>query len=123
VAGIESRLSRLTLLACPVNIRRIVAHLAFACFLLLSQQLGIVHAISHIASDSSLSESKRKQLPKELQCEQCLAFAAIGSGLTSSPISIAPVFLPSAAPVTALHAYLLPPAGRLFDSRAPPSHS
>jgi hypothetical protein len=106
-----------------VNVRRVFAHLAFACFLLLSQQLGIVHAISHISADSSLSDSKREPLPKELQCEQCLSFAGIGSGLTGSPARITQLVLPNEAPAGKPFTKPLPPAGRIFDSRAPPVRS
>jgi hypothetical protein len=106
----------------PVKVRPVLAYIAFA-FMLLSQQLGIVHAISHLSSDVHTSASQKKQLPAELQCAQCLAFAAIGSGLTSAA---SPLALPNAvtdAHVAAARIVELPSPSRAFDSRAPPVRS
>lgn len=99
--------------------RRILAYIAFA-FLLLSQQLGITHAISHISSESTPASSQKKQLLGEMQCGQCLAFAALGSGLHGSPPSVAPVPALSDAAIALLLSKPLPATFRVFDSRAPP---
>lgn len=99
--------------------RRVFAHIAFA-FLLLSQQLGIMHAISHISQDAAYGSVQEKRLPRELQCEQCLTFAAFGSGLTGalpSPL----FFLPEIDTAIAVSIVeRLPATPRAFDSRAPP---
>jgi hypothetical protein len=102
-----------------VKVRRVFAYVAFV-FLLLSQQLGIMHAVSHITSDVASSSSKKKQLPSETQCEQCLAFAALGSGLSGSPPSGLPLQALTDAAIAFPLVILLPAAFRVFDSRAPP---
>ncbi|RZI44194.1 hypothetical protein EGT07_01835 [Herbaspirillum sp. HC18] len=99
--------------------RQVLAYLALAC-LLLTQQLGMVHAITHIARDAPARSLDEKQLPAEMQCAQCLAFAAIGTGLTGSPPS-AVFFTASTETFNAvLPVKPLPAAPRAFDSRAPP---
>lgn len=105
-----------------MNLRSVFARIAFILFLLVAQQQAVVHAISHFSPHAASGVSK-KQLPSELQCEQCLAFAAIGSALTGShahpPLPAAPaivgVVAPSPAPVIALW--------RAFNPRAPPLFS
>jgi hypothetical protein len=103
-----------------VKPRRFLAHVAFAFFLLLAQQLGAAHAISHFSSDNSSSRSHEKQLPAEMQCAQCLAFAAVGSALNGAPPAFCATLQLSemllAAPLT-IH---LPSLIRAFNSRAPP---
>lgn len=98
--------------------RPILVKLLFA-FLLLSQQFGITHSISHLAPETASSNYK-KQLPTEAQCLQCLAFAAIGSGLTSSPSTLSALAVPSDTAVGAHAGMPLPAARRHFNPRAPP---
>lgn len=100
--------------------RRLVTHAVLTCLLLLSQQLGMVHAISHLAEDLSAA-SRKTPLPAELQCEECLAFAAIGAGLTGSPPAVSPLPAATAMPVAVLHVNPFPAPLRAFDSRAPPA--
>jgi hypothetical protein len=101
-------------------VNRAIACIAFA-FLLLSQQLGFAHAISHLATRADAGSLQKKSLPAELQCEQCLHFSALGSGLTSAAPTLAlpaASTLPFIAPrVEAPH----PRVARAFDSRAPPA--
>jgi len=100
--------------------RRFLARIAFAFALLLSQQLGIAHAISHFSSDTSSGGLDQKQLPGEMQCGQCLAFAAIGSALNGQPPTFClPFQSPQPAPAAPLAKPLLS-LTRAFDSRAPP---
>ncbi|MDB5854665.1 MAG: hypothetical protein JWR22_2706 [Herminiimonas sp.] len=98
--------------------RPILVKLLFA-FLLLSQQLGITHAISHLGAETTASNVK-KQLPAETQCMQCLAFASIGSGLTGSPSASSAVAVP--ADTSAGHHASTPLRAplRIFNPRAPP---
>lgn len=103
-----------------VIVRRAFAHIAFAFLLLVSQQLGMAHAVSHLSQDSRSGSVQKKQLPAELQCDQCLAFAAIGAGLTSSPPSLPQFLAPRETSVEVPLAKELPAAPRAFDSRAPP---
>jgi hypothetical protein len=104
----------------PVTGRRLFAHIACTFLLLFSQQLGITHAISHLSSYVTSNSPQEEQLPSEMQCAQCFAFASIGSGLTGalpSPLQL------SATTETSVGAWLIKPFAadyRSFDSRAPP---
>ena len=100
-----------------MKIRHVFAYVAFAC-LLFSQQLGIVHAVSHLSQGTG--SVLEKQLPAELQCEQCLAYAAFGSALTGSPPPAPAFFAQRAVVAEPLHLTSLPVEARPFDSRAPP---
>lgn len=81
--------------------------------------MGYAHAVSHLSDTSSRSQ-QNKQLPIEQACEQCLAFAQIGSALASHVFLIfgdaapAPLALPYQAPI------LFPRTVCVFHSRAPP---
>jgi hypothetical protein len=102
----------------PVITRPILVKLLFA-FLLLSQQLGITHAISHLGAETA-SSSYKKQLPTETQCLQCLAYASIGSGLPSSPSLLSALATPPDIFFSAGAEKPLPSAPRAFNPRAPP---
>jgi hypothetical protein len=103
-----------------VIVHRTFIHVAFAFLLLLSQQLGISHAITHLSACANSSSLQKQKLPAEKQCEQCLSFAALDSGLTSSSSA----FLRPAGPVNAYAEVLfigpLSAAILAFESRAPP---
>lgn len=103
-----------------VKVHRTFAHIAFAFLLLLSQQLGISHAITHLSADASSGSTQKKQLPAERQCEQCLSYAALDSGLTSS----SPAFQRPADPIdTCVEVMFTTPRPaiiRAFEPRAPP---
>lgn len=105
----------------PVQVRQTAIHFAFALLLLLTQQLGVVHAVRHIGQDRAAASVDDKKLPSEAHCEQCLAYAAIGSALTAAP---SPLFVDLRAtqltiPVSTRER--LPAAHYAFRSRAPPS--
>lgn len=100
-----------------MKIRHVFAYVAFAC-LLFSQQLGIAHAVSHLSQN--IGGVQEKQLPAELQCEQCVTFAAFGSALTGSPPPGPTFFAQRAVAAEPLRITLLPAEARPFDSRAPP---
>jgi hypothetical protein len=103
-----------------VIVHRTFIHIAFAFLLLLSQQLGVSHAITHLAADADSGSLQKKQLPAEKQCGQCLAFAGLDSGLTST----SPTFLQPAGPVDAYAAarFIGPLSAAIlaFEPRAPP---
>jgi hypothetical protein len=103
-----------------VKPQRIFSHLAFALFLLLSQQLGIAHAISHFSSDRISRSTHEKPLPAEMHCSQCLAFAAIGSALNSASATFATVLPVSWLPIAPPIARPIPFTHRAYHSRAPP---
>ncbi|WP_019142360.1 hypothetical protein [Noviherbaspirillum massiliense] len=103
-----------------MKLRQTTIHLVLALFLLLSQQLGMTHAVSHLSTDIASSTAPGKQLPGELHCDQCTAFASIGAALTGSPPSwrADPVIREMA--IASPTARRLPSTIRAFDSRAPP---
>ena len=91
-----------------------------ALLLLLSQQMGFAHAVSHSSDHPRYSSSHGKQLPIEQTCQQCLAFAQIGSALPSAIFSLPAVVAPDALAIANSPPVLYPRAIRAFHSRAPP---
>ena len=81
-----------------VNVRRPIVYVLLSLLLVLSQQMGISHALAHwssqramvTAGDSSDAEPA-KSLALDPSCGQCLAFAQIGTaadtGFYSFPIA------------------------------------
>jgi hypothetical protein len=97
--------------------RRAFAHFMLTFALLLAQQGGFAHELSHFAHASSPTD---KQLPHSKACEQCASYSQLGTGFIAQPVFLA-------APDFAGTAYLFcgveHPAPRFFShlSRAPPS--
>lgn len=91
-----------------------------ALLLLLSQQMALAHAVTHIRQPVESGSTTDDGLPDELQCIKCFAFASVGTALSSAALSW----------FIALDARWSTPAGivihprrsllRAFDSRAPP---
>ena len=102
-----------------MRIRRSIQHVLLSLLLLLSQQMGVAHAVSHL-SDVRQQTSQNKQLPVEQMCEQCLAYAQIGSALTSA--AVLPVVQIAASVVVdgATAQYFSLRTVYAFQSRAPP---
>ncbi len=117
-----------------MTLKRNIVYALLSLLLVLSQQLGIVHAVSHLSDgrhagaqvqqlqergDSSVS----KNLALDQSCEQCLAFAQIASAV-STPFYSFPA-ASHAAPVATLA--VTPLACQrtvcVFQSRAPPQHA
>ncbi|KIF81850.1 hypothetical protein [Noviherbaspirillum autotrophicum] len=103
-----------------MKLRQTATHVVLALLLLLSQQLGIAHAVSHLTTQSTSGVAQQKQLPPELQCDQCLAFAAIGSAVNAAPHAFFIGLAANPFEVGLAPFRLLPPTIRAFDSRAPP---
>lgn len=103
-----------------VKLRRTLLTALLALMLLLSQQLGHMHAMSHLA-DGGANPAHSKQLPVEKICELCLAFSAVGTALTG-PAHTLPVFAAS-YPLAVVAAPQFPALARVtaFHSRAPPA--
>ncbi|WP_141104059.1 hypothetical protein [Noviherbaspirillum denitrificans] len=106
-----------------MNFRRPTIHVVLALLLLFTQQLGISHAISHLAqaagAESARTDSE-KQLPDEFQCAKCLAFATVGSALNgTAPIAFADAAIVHVRDVVPARVHLRPPFPA-FHSRAPP---
>lgn len=102
-----------------MKISRLFFPALLALVLLLSQQMGYAHDISHL-SDTSRNTSQNKQLPAEQVCDQCLAFAQIGAALTSQPVGFFADRIPGAAPLVGLTQIVAPRTVCVFHSRAPP---
>lgn len=118
--------------------RRSIAYALLSLLLVLSQQMGISHALSHWPDgrqaervlrqvqnqqqnrEANQEQRRAKSLPLEQSCAQCLAFAQIGSAL-DSPFHVFPSTHAAASAVSAIAAQ---PACRrrpcVYQSRAPP---
>lgn len=112
-------------IAHSVSLQRLLAQIALA-FLLLTQQGGIQHAISHLSesgsgpSQPSQARIEKKQLPGETHCTLCLELAGLGTGLHGDGFRL-PAATPHGDAVSQLvPVFLAPPSRRAFDSRAPP---
>ena len=74
-----------------MKLRRNIVHVLVALLLVLSQQLGAIHAVSHIsgylhgtseqAQDSDDSRTSRGGIALDQNCGQCLAFAQLATAL------------------------------------------
>lgn len=110
-------------------LKRHIAYALLSLLLVLSQQLGITHAISHLSDIGQRSTGQRlersgnsasKNLALDQQCDQCLAFAQIANAL-DTPSYTFPVVEHAAPPATVA---ITPSACQrtvcVFQSRAPP---
>jgi hypothetical protein len=100
------------------NHRQILSVL-LALLLLLTQQMGYAHTVSHLSGSGHLSQ-QNKHLPIEQACEQCLAFAQIGSALTSHLFQIFADAAPTPLPLPHVTPILIARTICVFHSRAPP---
>lgn len=116
----SGRLSK-TQHAVPVNIRQTILHVLLALLLLLSQQMGAAHAVSHLAPDNYQGKSQDQRLPNEKPCDQCVAFAHIGSALTNPPLVFFTEPAANAAPIATPYAAHARGIALAFRSRAPPA--
>jgi hypothetical protein len=110
-----------------VRLRRSLAYALLSLLLVLSQQMGISHGMSHWTDARSAAQgggphqrAAAKSLALDQSCAQCLAFAQIGSALGTPAHAVAATHAAAAAGI----AYATP-AGCLrtvcvFQSRAPP---
>jgi hypothetical protein len=92
-----------------------------ACLLVVIQQLGFAHALSHLANPNSQQSSRKDtQHPAEKVCIECVVFAQIGAGLTGQAPRVAaaaPQLEVVAAPARVFDPEFIP----AFQSRAPPA--
>lgn len=100
-------------------LRRRALPLLLAFFLLLSQQMGMAHGVSHLSQDAASSHDQT--LPAEIQCEQCLAFAS----LSAAPPALLPIIVlhqPKDVVSPGLYKQILRTCAiPAFESRAPPT--
>lgn len=98
---------------------RTLTNLLLSCLLVLTQQLGIAHALSHLASPVPKAPRSDTNHPAEKVCTDCMMFAQLGAALTSSPVTpvaLGPQYEILAASFRVFHPELSLP----FHSRAPP---
>lgn len=97
--------------------------------LVLSQQMGIAHALSHWSGNGSgrvsASTGERqvrpaKSLALDQSCEQCLAFAQIGSALDTAFHSFPATRAGATAVAGGVETSFRPRTVCVFQSRAPP---
>lgn len=105
-----------------MKIRPSILPVLLALLLLLSQQLGMAHAVSHL-SDAQRTSQHNKQLPIDQTCSQCLAFAQIGSALTNPPFAFFATSFAGLAPLVALYHRSYGKPFLAFQFRAPPAIS
>lgn len=121
-----------------MKLRRVFAHALLSLLLVASQQLGVFHALSHVAQRAAGAQQAlpaptladvdggtgadavRPAGAVDIGCDQCLAFAQIGALLATSIPAIS-----SDCGATPLYAPPTPASHRLralsaFRSRAPP---
>ena len=96
--------------------------IVLALFLLFAQQAAMSHAFSHFASIEQTAKSE-KSLLTEKACEQCFAFAQLGSSHlnTDSAAIAAPIQHQHWSAATLLTFY--PLFSSAFHARAPPALS
>ena len=103
--------------------KRFLAHALLALLLVLSQQMGIAHALAHGLPHAPAKQGPShdaKSLAPDQGCEQCLAFAQIGSAL-DTPCHFFPASRNVPSPAVLLAAQ--PACQRtvcVFQPRAPP---
>jgi hypothetical protein len=103
-----------------VKIRPTFLRVLLVLLLLASQQMGMAHAFSHLHAPLH-KDSPDHNLPCEQTCDQCLAFASIGSALTSPTIALFAVPATNPKWVAEQSERFIPATVVPFDSRAPPS--
>lgn len=117
-------------------LKRNIVYALLSLLLVLSQQLGIVHAVSHLSDGRHAVQGQQIQqiqergdsavskiLALDQSCEQCLAFAqvasAVGTPFYSFPAGshAAPVATLADTPLACQRTVCV------FQSRAPPQHA
>ena len=99
--------------------RTITLRILLIFFLLIWQQMGIAHAISHLEIQHR-STSHDQQLPSEQYCNKCLTFSSIDAAVANLTIvSFAHAFGNTVA-IAHDNIHFSPTTCVAFHSRAPP---
>ena len=67
--------------------RKSLLPLLLALLLLVAQQAGWTHGLSHLGERNDAG-SLAKQAPADKLCQQCLAFAQVGAALQRAPLTL-----------------------------------
>jgi|GEM_PF-1006449 len=112
---------------CPsVKPRSSIVHWLLVLALLLSQQLGAVHAVGHALDAPAARHAApqeggdERQRHVEQACAQCIASAQLGAGLTGGAPRVADDRADDAARATPPATAIVATAFTAFRSRAPP---
>lgn len=105
----------------PVKYRALAVHALLTLLLLLSQHLGVAHSVTHLSHPAESTSSRDEQLPAELQCATCLAFASIGSAINGPAQFVAPDAAASLADLGIPSSSPLDDPLFAYQPRAPPS--
>ena len=100
-----------------MSLKRALPHVVMAVVLMLAQQAGYEHALSHF--DQSSPASKKKQVPHTNACSKCGLSAQLGTGLLSNPGTLIRAARSECRALLLSQAFH-PTAPRRFLSRAPP---
>jgi len=84
--------------------------------LLFAQAGGLTHGISHIMEDAS----QHKTLAHDKLCDQCAAYAQIGSAMGSHGISFSPLEQLASIVPTLFNTFVSNETFAAFSARAPP---
>ncbi|MBJ7311225.1 hypothetical protein ACFOLJ_27540 [Rugamonas sp. CCM 8940] len=112
-----------------MNVRRTFVYALLSLLLLVSQQMGISHGLTHWAGARAggeqaqvleRSESASKSLALDHSCNQCLAFAQIASALDTPFHSFPAARVDATAVVSTPALSLCQRTVCVFQSRAPP---
>lgn len=110
-------------------LKRQIAYALLSLLLVLSQQLGMAHAISHWSDVRQSGEAVQRidaekggsaGLALDHNCSQCAAFAQLASALPTQEYLFPAVAYGTPAVATATAQAQPAPSARPYDSRAPP---
>lgn len=103
--------------------RHALATWLIGLFLLFAQHGGYLHGLSHLAGESvqaAATAQDEATTGDHAGCLQCLAYAALGSGLTPAAPELATAEMAPSAPAFVARLVLPTPPAR-YRSRAPPT--
>ena len=101
-----------------MSVRRVLPQVLLAVALLVGQQAGYEHTVSHL--EAGRAPGKEKQLPHTKACIKCGLSAQLGNGLLSNALPFMGA-AQSACKALVLSQNFRPAAPRRFLSRAPPA--
>jgi hypothetical protein len=114
---------------CAVRANRHILNALLALLLVLSQQLGMAHAVSHWSDYRHGSEQQAigsgetalsPGLALDHNCSQCAAFASLASAIHTPSFSFPAVAYSAPYAAAVSHAPHCAAGARAYDSRAPP---
>ncbi|QNA88986.1 hypothetical protein G4G28_11750 [Massilia sp. Dwa41.01b] len=110
--------------------RRCIVHVLLSLLLLVSQQMALVHAMSHWTGKLGAGNPAAQQLERDADlssavaqdqsCSQCLAFAQMAGAIGSSTRSFVPLDLRTERVTAFAFVEASPSTVPVFHSRAPP---